>query len=202
MKKLALLCALTLAGTSACSKSRDEDEARTEVPQEQATESGENEQADETGAAIGEEAAEGEAAVEGADEVAEPAPNPVTQDILDREPLTETAEVKHILISWDEKAGVYERRGGQDERATERTRLDANALVADLLQRTRDGVDFDGLMAEFSEDEGSAEVGRPYPVTPDSRLVQPFKDLSLRLELNEAGVVETMFGYHIIKRTL
>lgn len=197
MKKIALLCALLLAGTSACSKSRDEGEAQTEVPQEQGAAAGN--ESDEV-AVADDEAAEEEAAEEA--EEAAPAPNPVTQDILDREPLVETAEVKHILISWDEKASVYERRGGQDERGAERSRLDANAVVAELLQRTADGEDFDQLMAEFSEDEGSAEVGRPYPVTPDSRLVQPFKDLSLRLELNEAGVVETMFGYHIIKRTL
>ena len=39
------------------------------------------------------------------------------------------------------------------------------------------------------------------PASPDAGLVEPFKRLSLRLELNEVGVVKTDFGIHIIQRT-
>ena len=56
-------------------------------------------------------------------------------------------------------------------------------------------------MKELSEDPGSARSGNTYPVDPNAQLVPPFKDLSLRLKVNEVGVVKTQFGIHIIKRT-
>jgi parvulin-like peptidyl-prolyl isomerase len=55
-------------------------------------------------------------------------------------------------------------------------------------------------MAELSEDPGSAKSGRSYDVTPDARLVGPFKNLSLRLNPGEVGVVRSSFGIHIIQR--
>ena len=56
------------------------------------------------------------------------------------------------------------------------------------------------LMSELSEDPGSAASGTSYDVAPDAQLVEPFKNLSLRLNLNETGVVKTQFGFHIIQR--
>ena len=38
-------------------------------------------------------------------------------------------------------------------------------------------------------------------MTPDAGLVEPFKNLSLRLKVGEVGVVKTQFGIHIIQRT-
>jgi peptidyl-prolyl cis-trans isomerase D len=55
-------------------------------------------------------------------------------------------------------------------------------------------------MKELSEDPGSAKTGESYPVDPAAGLVKPFKDLSLRLNVNEVGVVKTQFGIHIIQR--
>ena len=31
-------------------------------------------------------------------------------------------------------------------------------------------------------------------------MVEPFKDLSLRLKVGEAGIVKSPFGWHVIKR--
>ena len=42
--------------------------------------------------------------------------------------------------------------------------------------------------------------GEGYDVTPDAGLVPPFKNLSLRLNVGEVGVVRTDFGIHIIQR--
>ena len=56
-------------------------------------------------------------------------------------------------------------------------------------------------MKELSEDPGSAASGNSYDVTPDAGLVQPFKDLGLRLKVGEIGAVKTQFGIHIIQRT-
>ena len=53
---------------------------------------------------------------------------------------------------------------------------------------------------ELSEDPGSAKSGESYEATPTAGLVPPFKNLSLRLNKGEVGVVKTQFGVHIIKR--
>jgi parvulin-like peptidyl-prolyl isomerase len=53
------------------------------------------------------------------------------------------------------------------------------------------------LDCDWSSDVCSSDL---YDVDPAAGLVQPFKDLSLRLKVNEVGVVKTDFGIHIIQR--
>ena len=55
-------------------------------------------------------------------------------------------------------------------------------------------------MKDLAEDPGSARSGEGYDVTADANFVLPFKNLSLRLKLNEVGVVKSDYGIHIIKR--
>ncbi len=81
-----------------------------------------------------------------------------------------------------------------------RERKDLEKLVKDTVAKLKKGDKIEPLMAELSEDQGSAKAGTAYPVTPDAGLVEPFKNLSLRLDVNEVGVVKTDFGIHIIKR--
>lgn len=129
------------------------------------------------------------------------APAPVeSASILAREPVTASAEVKHVLVSWKDLASVYERGGGIDKRAADREKDAADQLARDLLKRARAGEPFEELMKEFSEDPGSATDGRAYPVTQAGGLVQEFKDLALRLEVDEVGVVQSQFGWHVMKR--
>ena len=68
------------------------------------------------------------------------------------------------------------------------------------MERLKKGEKIEPLMKELSEDGGSAEAGTDYEVTPDAGLVQPFKDLGLRLNVGEVGAVKTQFGIHIIQR--
>jgi len=119
-------------------------------------------------------------------------------DILARTPVTDKADVKHVLVGWSDLAVVY--RGHQDPRGAARTKADADKLAVEILQKVRAGEDIDKLMKQYSEDPGSAERGTSYPVTPTAGLVQPFKDLSLRLNTGEAGIVQSNFGWHVIKR--
>jgi hypothetical protein len=119
-------------------------------------------------------------------------------DILARAPVTEKADVKHVLVGWSDLAVVY--RGHQDPRGAARSKPEADKLAVEILKKTRAGDDFDALMKKYSEDPGSAERGTSYPVTPTAGLVQPFKDLSLRLNPGEAGIVQSNFGWHVIKR--
>lgn len=128
-----------------------------------------------------------------------PAVSPVvSSDILAREPLANTATVKHILISWRDLADSF---GGRlDPRAEKRSKADAEAEVRSLVKQLQDGADFDALMKAHSEDTGSAMSGRTFTVTPDAQLVIEFRQLSLRLRVGEFGVCQSDFGFHIIKR--
>ena len=128
---------------------------------------------------------------------AEPTPQAsavVSDDILAREPISNSVQVKHILIGWKDTAG------GGDPRAAKRTKSDAETQIRALLAQLKGGADFDALMKQFSEDPGSASSGRPYRVTPDAQLVIEFKQLGLRLKVDELGVVQSDYGFHIIKR--
>jgi hypothetical protein len=130
---------------------------------------------------------------------ATPQSSPVASaDILSREPLSNTAIVKHILISWKDLEDAF--NGHQDERAQKRTKAEAEAEVKSLMGQIKAGGDFESLMKEHSEDVGSAQSNRPFTVTPDAQLVIEFRQLSLRLNVGEVGVVQSDFGFHIIKR--
>ncbi len=120
----------------------------------------------------------------------------VSTEILAREPLANNTQVKHILIGWND-VGDDSRR---DPRAAKRSKKEAEDQVRELVKQITAGADFDALMKQWSEDPGSASSGRAYPVSPDASLVIEFKQLGLRLKVNEIGVVQSEFGFHIMKR--
>lgn len=127
--------------------------------------------------------------------VTPPPPDPLeSADILARPATPGPNDVQHILLGWH----GLERT--TDARAEARTKADADTLAAELLGKVRAGADMAALMTQYSEDPGSKDDAKAYTVTTDSPMVEPFKQLSLRLKVGEAGLVKTMFGWHIIKR--
>jgi len=126
-----------------------------------------------------------------------PASDP-SAEILSRSPVTKLAQVKHVLISWSALAPAFQ--GQQDPRAGKRSQAEAQKIARAVLGRLHKGEKIEPIMAEMSEDPGSAQSGDSYEVTPDARLVPEFIQLGLRLEVGEAGIVETRFGYHVIQR--
>ncbi|HEY1558082.1 MAG TPA: peptidylprolyl isomerase [Kofleriaceae bacterium] len=127
----------------------------------------------------------------------EPTPAPsssvISSDILAREPVANNVQVKHILIGWKDT-------DSHDPRDQQRTKAEAETMVKKLLDQLKSGADFDQLMKEDSEDPGSAESGRSYAVSPDAQVVIEFKQLGLRLKVGEIGVVQSDYGFHIMKR--
>ena len=117
-------------------------------------------------------------------------------EILDREPRSNHTKVKHILISWKDLE-----QGGKDPRAQARTKEDAETLVRSLMTQIKAGADFDMLLKQHSEDPGSNKNAMTYDVSTDARLVIEFKNLGLRLNVDEVGVIQSEFGFHIMKRT-
>ncbi|HLL22270.1 MAG TPA: peptidylprolyl isomerase [Kofleriaceae bacterium] len=135
----------------------------------------------------------------GGGDIEQPVSPVVSKDILAREPLANQVEVKHILIGWK---SVGRDGTPSDKRAKEREKTDAETLVKSLVGQVRaTPTEFDTLMKTHSEDPGSAPVARAYTIKHDDmNFDSDFRMLSIRLRLDEVGVVESQFGFHIIKR--
>ena len=128
-----------------------------------------------------------------------PPPDPLeSADILKREPEAGPVQTQHVLIAW--KDVPMARQRPVDKRAAERTKADADKLAKEVLDKVRNKGDMAKLMKEYSEDPGSKDSGRIYDVSRDTPFVEPYKNLALRLKLNEAGLVKSPFGWHVIKR--
>jgi hypothetical protein len=117
-----------------------------------------------------------------------------SKDILSREPVTEAAQVQHILVGWSDLSQA------RDPRAMERTKEDADKLALQILDKVRGGMNMEALITEYSEDTENAKSGDPYAVQPEANLVPEFIALALRLKVGEAGICRSQFGYHIMKR--
>lgn len=114
----------------------------------------------------------------------DPTTCPTAQD-----PKPTATTVMHILIGY---------AGSLPGENVTMTKDEAKAQAIKLLHAARKkGADFAKLMKENSKDPGPGT----YPVTPDAGLVPPFKSLGLSLGKGQIDIVETSFGYHIIKRT-
>lgn len=105
-----------------------------------------------------------------------------------QDPAPTSTEVSHILITYSGSApGVNEKRN----------RAEAKELAIKLCHEARKKhTDFAKLMKENSQDPGPGT----YPVTADAGLVPQFKQLGLALGVGQVDVVETNFGFHVMKR--
>lgn len=100
----------------------------------------------------------------------------------------EQVRASHILIKVDAKA---------DQAAKQAAR----SRAADLVQQLEKGADFATLARKHSED-GSASSGGDLNYFPRGQMVKPFDEAAFALDVGElSDVVETPFGYHIIKVT-
>ncbi|GAA4418997.1 peptidylprolyl isomerase [Acidovorax lacteus] len=71
-----------------------------------------------------------------------------------------------------------------------------------LLQDLKNGKDFEALAKEHSADPGSAAKGGDLGSFSRGRMVKPFEDAAFALQPGQLSeVVESQFGYHIIKVT-
>ncbi len=121
-----------------------------------------------------------------------------SSDIMDRGRQTTKAKVRHILIGWRDLEGAYS--GAMDPRAKKRSRRDAERITRQLFKRAKAGQPFLNLMATYSEDRGSKLNGRAYDVTLGANYAKPFIHMGLRLRVGEIGIVQSQFGWHIMKR--
>jgi peptidyl-prolyl cis-trans isomerase C len=79
-------------------------------------------------------------------------------------------------------------------------RAKARAQAADLLKQLKGGADFAVLARQFSQDQGSAANGGDLGFVPKGQTPPAFEKVAFALKPGQlSGVVETQFGYHIVK---
>ncbi|MBW2460658.1 MAG: peptidylprolyl isomerase [Deltaproteobacteria bacterium] len=94
---------------------------------------------------------------------------------------------RHILVQID-SAGTDEEKEA------------ARAKATALLGRARGGEDFEDLARDNSDDTGSARRGGDLGYNPTGRMVAEFDEAQFAMEIDEISeIVETQFGFHIIK---
>ncbi|HZT60430.1 MAG TPA: peptidylprolyl isomerase [Pyrinomonadaceae bacterium] len=77
---------------------------------------------------------------------------------------------------------------------------EARAKIEGLLKRAQAGEDFGALAKEYSQDRGSKAEGGELGWFGRGVMIKPFEDAAFALKPGElSGVVETVFGYHIIQ---
>lgn len=84
-----------------------------------------------------------------------------------------------------------------------RTKEQARKLALEVLTKAKKGQDFAALAGQYSDEPGAKGRGGALPKFGlSSGFAQPFKDAAFKLKPSEISeVVETSFGFHIIKRT-
>jgi peptidyl-prolyl cis-trans isomerase C len=83
-----------------------------------------------------------------------------------------------------------------------RVKAAAKDKAGKLLEKIKAGADFAEVAKANSDDPGSAPKGGDLDFFPRGEMEKPFEDAAFALEPNKVSdVVETRFGYHIIKQT-
>lgn len=108
----------------------------------------------------------------------------VTYEELQKFYQDEYVTAKHILLTFNET---------KDKDTVKKQ-------AEEILKRIKKGEDFDALMERYCEDPGLAEYPTGYTFTKGD-MVKPFEAAAFALEIGEVSeLVETDFGFHIIKR--
>ena len=118
--------------------------------------------------------------------------------------------VRHILISTQPKPDAEEEpapkdaKDNKDKKPADKpktlTKDEARKKTQDLLDRARKGEDFAKLATENSDDPGSKDKGGEYDFFGRGKMVPEFDKAAFALKPGEiSDLVETQFGFHIIK---
>jgi parvulin-like peptidyl-prolyl isomerase len=103
----------------------------------------------------------------------------------------EIADVAQILIGTKDSTGV--------DLPSEQRQAKLK-LAESVLKRARDGEDFAKLASLYSDDPNSKDTGGEVKISRDGKAPPEFEAAAFSLKTNQiSDVVETVYGYHIIK---
>jgi peptidylprolyl isomerase/peptidyl-prolyl cis-trans isomerase D len=106
--------------------------------------------------------------------------------------MPDSVRASHILIPF-----IGSQRAAQD---VTRTKEQANKLADSILKVVqRRGSKFAALAKDFSSDKGSGAKGGDLDWFNYSRMTPAFRDFTFANKKGSVGVVETPFGYHVIR---
>lgn len=102
------------------------------------------------------------------------------------------AKASHILIAYE----GAERADPTIKRTKEEAKAKANELLA---QAKANPAGFAALATANTDDSGSKQTGGEYDNIAPNQMVKPFNDFVFDSPIGSIGVVETDFGFHVIK---
>ena len=107
--------------------------------------------------------------------------------ITERVPRIPKIKASHILISYFNPAGEMDSAAAL---------ITVDSLIADL----KAGVDFEELVAKYSDDTGTKDKGGDLGFFERRMMVKEFDEAAFKMEIGEiSDPVQTNFGYHVIK---
>jgi parvulin-like peptidyl-prolyl isomerase len=105
--------------------------------------------------------------------------------------MADQINASHILLMY----------AGSERSSATRSKEDAESQIADIEQQLQGGADF-ATLARDNSDCGSAQAGGDLGSFGRGQMVKGFEDAVFALNIGDtSGVVETPFGFHIIRRT-
>jgi hypothetical protein len=102
--------------------------------------------------------------------------------------------VRHVLVKY--------KGATKADASITRTREEACLRAIEARDKVREGVDFDEVVKQYSEEPGAATRGGSVGTIERKDVLKPFADAAFELSINQlSDVVETEFGFHIIFRS-
>jgi parvulin-like peptidyl-prolyl isomerase len=115
-----------------------------------------------------------------------PAPTPPADE--------ERVAASHVLIQY--KGSM---RAGPD---VKRTKDEAKKLATEVMNKAKKGQDFAGLAKQYSDEPGAKDRAGSLGKFGKGQMVKPFSEAAFALKPGQVSdIVETDFGFHVIKRT-
>jgi peptidyl-prolyl cis-trans isomerase NIMA-interacting 1 len=104
---------------------------------------------------------------------------------------------QHVLVAY---------KGAKDvKKGVTRTKDEAQKRAAEVVTKARGGADFSALVKEYSDDPAAGERQGSVGKFTRDKMAKPFSDAAFALPValpvdGISDVVETPFGFHVIKR--